>query len=278
LSFLKRINKEYYPLALVGLSCHIHGLYNLLEHSPSFKNSIKYKIGLICGGIMGYSAMDYFCSKANKVFDKEWTLHYRDKAAGGYPGNIKIADKDNSYTLPKSMRIAVKEYFTPARCRICFDKMNVFSDITVGDPWGIENVVHKKGSSVCIARNPAGLELLEKAVSGKSLILDEISYKSVLKGQKISLKKKEWQGYIRAWLAKNRELPNYCSHFNNQTGKIKITEYIEKLEALEALDALTSKDLLIRHIEQNVHKKQILKRLNFLPPIIKNGICNLLDR
>lgn len=279
LSFLKKMHNEKQPIAIVGLPCHIHGLYNILDYYPHFRNAVKYKIGLICGGVMGYSAMDYLCATTRTLPDSEWLLIYRDKLAGGYPGNIRIIDAVNSYTINKRHRMAVKEFFTPARCRICFDKMNIFSDITVGDPWGIEAGVHKNGSSVCVARNALGLDLIKRAKADKSIVLEEISYKSVLAGQKIDRKKEEWQGYVEAWFSKCRELPNYCSALNSRhANKAKTGKYVNRLEFLERLESLASKDLLNRHIDRKLHKKSSLKYFSSLASKTRDLIKKVLRK
>ena len=36
--------------------------------------------------------------------------------------------------------MALKDMFTAPHCRICYDKVNVFSDIVFGDPWCMDDV------------------------------------------------------------------------------------------------------------------------------------------
>lgn len=74
--------------------------------------------------------------------------------------------------LPSSERVAIKDYFTPPCCRLCFDKMNVLSDVAVGDAWGVNE--GKEGFSVLLACTASGLALLGAAQKSGYLTLEAI--------------------------------------------------------------------------------------------------------
>ena len=103
----------------------------------------------------------------------------------------------------------MKDCFTPARCRLCFDKMNVFADVTVGDPHGIEGVDRERGESILIVRNQDGLRLVEAATKAASVNLREIGYQEVLTGQEITKKRTDWRGHCEAWRSLKRETPDF---------------------------------------------------------------------
>jgi len=262
LSMMKEIEAQDIPLALVGLPCHIHGAYNMMETYPCLAEKIRYKIGLICEGIMGYAAMDYIRSKISWNGKEKWLLIYKDKSAGGYPGNIRVNEKNKTYVLRKSLRMSLKDFFIPQRCRICFDKMNIFSDITIGDAWGIKQACSEKGYSVCIARNKAGMELLENGVRENAVTLKEISYSEVLAGQKIDEKKKECEEYMKAWLSENRKLPDYAKQIFSIKGENTANHlFAEKLRYLSSLENFETTQFLLEHIDKKMKGKNIIAGL-----------------
>jgi len=267
LTFFKECKNLNYPLAIVGLPCHFHGLYNISKIFPEVSKNIKYKIGLICGGVMLYSSMDYLIRKSGERFSGKWEIIYRDKSAGGYPGNIRISDNNRTVILKKRYRISIKDYFIPPSCRICFDKMNIFSDITVGDPWGIKGFDYKNGSSVCVARNQIGNEVIENGIKKKYLNLQEIAYNRIIEGQQIQLKKKELNEYLNAWLTLKGEVPNYSNLFRFENNSSENSSYLEKLKFSFYINQLSSLELAFNEIDKKIHKKEKFRILkNLLKP------------
>lgn len=51
-----------------------------------------------------------------------------------------VSESGQEKMLPNSYRFALKDYFTSPRCRVCYDKLNTFSDLVFGDPWGMSGV------------------------------------------------------------------------------------------------------------------------------------------
>jgi coenzyme F420 hydrogenase subunit beta len=210
LTALEEIAGFTQPVAIVGVACQIHGLVNALERFPRLKGQIKYKVGLVCDRIMTFGAMDYLIKKAGLLHKETLMFHFRDKACAGYPGDVHITTSDgDSASLPASARMQIKDFFTPARCRLCFDKMNVFSDIVVCDPHGIGGVDRKGGESVTIIRTEAGRHLFKSALAQSALIVRGISYENVITGQNIHQKRSQWRGYTEAWVRLGRPLPNF---------------------------------------------------------------------
>ena len=58
---------------------------------------------------------------------------FRDKLKPSYPGNSVVFSNDSEFVLDASIRMNMKDFFTPARCRLCFDKLNIFSDLVMGE-------------------------------------------------------------------------------------------------------------------------------------------------
>ena len=208
LQVLREAKETNSRIAIVGLSCHLHGL-KLLEDVIDLKAVVKYKIGLICAGVMSCASIDYLVNKTKSKCSIS-DFRFRDKTRTGYPGDVTVRDeRDNVSIIPKSERMAIKDFFTPARCRVCFDKMNVLADVTVGDPWGLQGVDKQNGESVVIARTETGSSLITNSLNKGTLTLRKVNYEDVVQGQKIDNKSREWRTYCELWQAHGQELPGF---------------------------------------------------------------------
>ena len=129
----------------------------MMDKIPSLSQNIALIIGLVCDSIMNCAAIDYLVMKANLSKNSNKLLTFRDKVCEGYPGKVYIQSMEGeNVVLPESARMQIKDYFTPARCRVCFDKMNIFADISVGDPHGLDGVDRKMGESMLVIRTKDG--------------------------------------------------------------------------------------------------------------------------
>jgi coenzyme F420 hydrogenase subunit beta len=264
LGFLKDLKSHDGPVAVVGTSCQIHGLKNVLDKLPKLQNQIAFNIGLVCDRVLTYAALDYLVNKASTT-DKDHLriLHFRDKAVSGYPGDVHVfSDNGNSIVMPAKTRMQIKDYFTPARCRLCFDKMNVFADITVGDPHGLEDVDRKLGESMLVLRTEFGREIVQTARADSAINIRPVGYDQVLKGQGISQKKEQWSGYALAWEKSGRELPSFYEQVKDHARAVSSgTQYQKDLEYSLALDDFASREELIRFVDKAVRKKQMVDGL-----------------
>lgn len=155
LKILKEINDIRGKIAIVGLPCHIQGLYNILDLKPDLKDKIVLKVGLICERVLTTAAIDFLTYKA-KIKNPNHIV-FKDKNRPHYPGNIIVSsNKGEEVELDPQNRMLIKDYFTPVRCAICWDKMNVFSDITFGDPHGIPDIDRLLGEGLILPRTDVG--------------------------------------------------------------------------------------------------------------------------
>lgn len=188
-------------IAVVGISCQMHGLQMLTRHQKDLEDTVKYKIGLFCDQTMLYTCIDMMAKNARLARSEIAGLEYRSKARNVWPGKVcfQLNSGQNLY-FPPSLRMSLKDYFTPPRCRLCFDKMNILSDLSIGDPWGISNS-SKKGESAVIARNDKGVSTLKEACDGGFLKLREIDAELIFQGQDIERKRKNFFTYSEIWRA-----------------------------------------------------------------------------
>ena len=185
-SELKKVEGK---VAVVGLPCHIHGLDNLLKVDKKLEDKII-KIGLICDRVMLNSAVTFLSQKASG--DKVTNFVFRDTSNTPYPGDITVSTQKKQHILDKKNRKLMKDYFTPARCMVCFDKMNVYSDIVLGDPHGIQNTNKEHGESLVLARTILGEDILQKVLNSDEIVLRKVLLDDVISGQGIEGKRKKY--------------------------------------------------------------------------------------
>jgi coenzyme F420 hydrogenase subunit beta len=265
LSILSEVEKQEHQIAFVGVGCQVHGLNNLCERFQSLKDKISFTIGLICDRTMTYGAIDYLLKRANVPSEDSKILHFRDKACGGYPGNVNvICSSGISMSLPSSIRKDIKDFFTPAYCRICFDKMNVLSDITVGDPWGISGVDKVHGESIAVIRTESGRCVFQGALNAGAIAAREIDYRDVLRGQGIEKKRVDWHGYCEAWNQSGRTLPSCHEQIRKHSGPQKQKKsYKKQLRHAFSLDQYSSREALVAAAETKLLFQKVRKKTAF---------------
>ena len=191
-------------LAIVGLPCHIEAVENLKRTNKSFGN-ISYQIGLICDRTLAGGIQDYICtpSPSNKLILIYWRgkgYSFDNNGVRYKKAPIVIRGKDNSICLiPRHVRICLKDMFTLPRCRVCSDKLNVFSDITLGDPWGMSGVDWENGDNLIITRTEKGERLLNETLSKRKICMKPANREEMLRGQVIEKRRESVKRYSQAY-------------------------------------------------------------------------------
>lgn len=248
LQVLREAAERSERIALVGLSCHMHGLQMLVQGGFAAGATVKLKVGLICDRTLTLAALDYLVRRAGA--QRACNLTFRDKIRTGYPGDVSVEEEDGTVRhLPKSERMAIKDFFTPARCRLCFDKMNVLADVTVGDPWGIARNT-KTGECVVVARTEGGRRALECSRASGTVETRPVPYEQVTAGQHIDAKRDDWSAYCRAWEQMGRPLPGYYRAVASSVPQeVASTRQIwSRLKWSLGLDDYASREKLLRHV------------------------------
>lgn len=262
------------PIAVVGLPCQVHGLRTLMETDSRLRTRIALVIGLVCDRTLTSAGLEYLTAQA-MLPDEPSMIIFRDKAAGGYPGAVHVfGHKGGEAVLPSAERTRIKNWFTPARCLICFDKLNILADITVGDPWGIAQADHQCGESAVVARTQAGVNALVAAHREAAISLLKIPYCSVVRGQKIDVKRKEWRSYAAAWQSFKLERPSYrhsALDLVRDEAKPK-RRFRRELGWALSLDQHSSRDALLQAVRTKV---RISKVISAPPAVARRGFRTL---
>jgi polysaccharide pyruvyl transferase WcaK-like protein len=229
-------------------------------------------IGLVCDRIMLASAIDYLVQRSGMANEKKTNLRFRSREWRGYPGDVRISSTGKPAAfLPSRERMVIKDFFTPVRCRLCFDKMNVLSDITAGDPWGIPGIDMKSGESLVIARTQTGLEAVRLADKSGALTLREIPYEAILSGQNIDEKKHGFFSHCNAWNTLGRSLPDQAKvALSSLSYTASKGDFERNLQQGLSMDQYPSRNALVDGAQKWVRNKRLSKKVHkILRPLAK---------
>lgn len=243
-----RETSKYSSVAFVGTGCCVQGVRTLQTLYPRKYSNIKLLIGLICDRVLAKTTTDILYGKAFKNSNKR--IIWRDKRESyKYPTVVIRDDKGKEKSVPSWKRHSLKEFFTPPRCLICFDKLNMSADIVVGDPWGMTGVDWENGSSVILTRTDIGEQMIRETIETESIIVETADIQEFIDGQGISIKKKKLPFYLSTYNEKGWQLPSYAGEFSFTKSQSK--------------DAASNQiNRFMRDLERN--KKNILFRYSFL--------------
>lgn len=201
-------------MAAVVLGCQAESLHLIGEKYPNITLP-AYIIGLICAGQYSGKYIDELIKESGCKKTEVNRFRFRDKDAGGWPGDVKIYTAKNEHILDKRYRHKLKTVYEHYRCLLCFDQMNIFSDITAGDPWGIAGKLDKKGNTVVVTRTERGQALIDSAVKDGVINIEPLPVENILKGQTVDSRLKT-QFFTSLEIAKDK---NYVLPFNEECFK-----------------------------------------------------------
>lgn len=281
LKALRQVRGIQGSVALVGLPCHMHGLQNLMDTLPFFSKLIFYRIGLICDRVMTVAAIDFLGRKATK--SPVYNLVFRDKSNPTYPGNpVVFMASGKKIILESSLRMVMKDFFTPLRCRLCFDKLNVFADVVLGDPHGIKDIDRVNGETEVLIRTEKGEKVVKQAIETLLITLRELNIEQAIKGQGIENKRKDWSAYMKAWKNMQKQQPSYAfvSTLSSDTARQRALLFhgfkISKLPSRNAIILSANKWLLNKKIRETVILpvtivKRLIRRVKLVTPSLRTG-------
>ena len=284
--------KQYKSVAIVGLPCQFEAL-KLAQDRGKYKN-IQYKIGLICDRILSRSIYlslmpdewkqcdEYsvaFKDKSYPLTEKEYVAFFRDKNCKNYKTACMVyKSKDAMLPLAPYPRHHAKDFFTHPRCRVCFNKLNVFADVTCGDPWNMEGVDWVKGDSLILSRTHLGAELLSEATKDGVIQIKECKVDDVVRAQGIKSRQKRCLAGINIYrnhgwnlpaLFKRIENSNIDKNFSSiykqenlyvsqflENENLSLDEILKKAEVFKAANA--------RRMSRNILKTKIKESIKFI--------------
>lgn len=206
---LKEILKMKGKFAVVGLPCQIRGISNLIEQSEEFRKKIFIKVGLFCGYMIGYNAVEYlldYLKIPNKNNIKKISFRAKKDNEEGFL--VETSDK-NYFIQVSDYANLLNRSFSNKRCLMCNDMTSEYADVRCGD-------AHKFGSkkSLIISSNERTTKLIRFAEkSGYLKIVKKMDKKEVFISQEEILRyKKETIGIrLRIMRLLNGKIPKFKS-------------------------------------------------------------------
>jgi coenzyme F420 hydrogenase subunit beta len=156
---IKEILKSDYRYGVVGLPCHLEGLYLAQKKYKKLSDQIVFKIGLFCGYSYPYECVDTLLKRMElKREDADAFLGWREGDC--YPGFFSVRSKSGdtaSLSFVEEHNIDVANYAL-FRCFLCIDGLSQLADISLGDTTDAV-----RNNSFIISRTDKGDELIESA-------------------------------------------------------------------------------------------------------------------
>lgn len=254
---------SYKSIAIVGTGCVIQGVKQLQRQHKKF-NNINYLLGLICDRTLTKTVSDILY--ADKYPNANKKIVWRDKAQSYKNPILKIVtEQGEELTQPSWKRHALKEHFTTPRCRICFDKLNVFSDIVFGDPWGMSDVDWQNGMSVVVSRTDKGESLLQNMIQDSVMDSKDADINELISGQAITKKKENVDKAIMAFKSLGLALPSYCQ--NVETVNSDYTSIKNSIEKFRSLSK-RSKNTIVSLYRFKLWKISLINKLYKLKQVL----------
>lgn len=180
---LKDILKQEGRFAVVGLPCHIQGFRLVELTNKALRDKIVLHIGLFCYSNYTFKATEALLRRLKIKKENVKKLSYRtDGWPGSFVANIRNKDK---------LRVNLLDYYnrnfvshSVLRCTLCSDGLSELADISVGDAWLPEYKKDVIGTSLIIARDRIGEDLLTLAKESKIIEYANINPEKVIQAQK----------------------------------------------------------------------------------------------
>ncbi|MBR3230136.1 MAG: Coenzyme F420 hydrogenase/dehydrogenase, beta subunit C-terminal domain [Bacilli bacterium] len=170
-------------ILFVGTPCQVAGLKSIIN------NDNLYCIDLVCHGVPSKQLFNKYINYIEKKYnDKLIDYNFRDKKSGwlNYSNTAIFINKKvtKKYTKNSYSKLFLSNKALRESCYNCkFKIYNSYSDITLGDFWGIEKVLpemsNKNGVSCVVINTEKGSKLFNKII--KNIRYKECSIKDIIK-------------------------------------------------------------------------------------------------
>lgn len=253
------LDNQKYTTAAVLLGCQAQCLHHIKNKFPKIKLP-SYVFGLFCAGQYSTHYIKAILNKLSYPATGITNFRFRDKSAGGWPGNIKIYTHETNHTIDKRERHLLKHAYESHRCLYCFDQLNIFSDISFGDPWGIDQKSIINGETVFITRTEKGENLIKQAQNLGYIQIRPIDFEDIINGQTIDTRLKYQFMCVKILSeAKKTPHPHECISLdkNLSINKKTISQYKKRFTYTKMIFSCHSKVHYIYLVTLNIYKTKI---------------------
>lgn len=210
---IKKHLSENIPVLFCGTPCQVEGLLRYLN--KPYDN--LFTLDFICHGVPSPKAWKEYIKHQEKAFSsKACSASFRDKTNGwtSFSSALKFVNKSEYLEVHYKdayMKAFLQNISLRKSCYNCkFKNVNRNSDITMGDLWGIKNILPQitddKGISVAFVHSEKGKNLLEQVKA--CLWLQEISSDLVIANNS-AVVKSVYEHNFRDYFLKNLGKQNF---------------------------------------------------------------------
>lgn len=166
-----------------GTPCQIHGLKLFL--GKPYENLLT--VDVICHGVPSPMVFRRYFHELGEVSGSKVTsIQFRNKSSGWQNYSVVCGFENGNRTIISRhdslyMKGFLSNLYLRPSCPLCVNKGdNYFSDITLGDYWGVENrdpdMDDDRGTSVVLIRTDKGRRLFDAIVPGMKIKPVDLEY------------------------------------------------------------------------------------------------------
>jgi coenzyme F420 hydrogenase subunit beta len=193
-NILQLLVKEGGRAAFVGKPCDVAALRQLATIDSSVREHVVYYLSFFCAGVPSqYGTMQILDTFGISAEDVE-EFQYRGR---GWPGNTTAKCKDGrSFEMDYATSWGtILNRHLQFRCKICPDGIGEFADISCADAWysedGYPDFKEKEGRSLIITRTRQGEDLVNQAMSSRTIEADGVDIADITKMQPYQVYRKQ---------------------------------------------------------------------------------------
>ena len=137
------ILKDDKQVLFTGCPCQVSGLYSYLDYKPDNLLTMSF----VCAGVPSPKIFKQNLQNISKKFCDISKIDFRDKSKFGWDVGLYVEFNDKTNYIEHTDNSRYLEGFHSGiilreSCHSCKFKEDIYSDITVGDFWGINNIIN----------------------------------------------------------------------------------------------------------------------------------------
>lgn len=189
---VKEVLRNGKKVLFTGTPCQINGLRLFL--GKEYENLLL--VDIICHGVPSPALWSKYVASIEKKYHATVTdVNFRSKKYGWQDFGINRIDRQNRELFSSKdqdpyMQMFLRNYCLRPSCYQCSAKEIRYSDITIGDFWGIENILPEMndgmGTSAVIVRTEKGEAYFKQVASG--MRVKETEYKVIVQHNSAEVK------------------------------------------------------------------------------------------
>lgn len=163
-----------------GTGCQVNGLKMFLQEE--YEN--LFCVDVICHGTPSSKLWKKYATHQESKFGKLTRVNFRCKDVSWANFGMKENEEYISMGKDSYMQMFLRNYSLRPSCYDCVAKEHKWSDVTIADFWGIDNIAPEmnddKGTSLVLIRTEKGANLFEYIEY--AMKIKEVSYEDAIKG------------------------------------------------------------------------------------------------